>query len=296
MLSILIPTYNYNIDLLVSELHHQATKNKLIFEIIVLDDASNLFVEENKKILRFDHTQLLQLSKNIGRTAARQQLAKKATYEYLLFMDADVFPKYDDFLNRCFSFLPFSGLIFGGIAYSTNPPDVGQMLRWKYGHARECLSAQKREQNVFETVNSGCFLIEKSIFIELNSQLQRQSYGMDLLFKQLLKKYEVRVKHIDNPVFHFGLESNLDFMKKSLVAIETSVRLEETGLLQADVRPIQKTYVRLKFMRLQKLFSLVMSPFRKAMERNFNSANPNLFWFDLYRLHYYIQLKSKKSG
>jgi len=88
----------------------------------------------------------------------------------------------------------------------------------------------------------------------------------------------------------------LDFMKKSLVAIETSVRLEETGLLQADVRPIQKTYVRLKFMRLQKLFSLVMSPFRKAMERNFNSANPNLFWFDLYRLHYYIQLKSKKSG
>ena len=50
MLSILIPTYNYNVVPLVLELHKQCLECEIDFEILCQDDASKLFFEENKKI------------------------------------------------------------------------------------------------------------------------------------------------------------------------------------------------------------------------------------------------------
>ena len=39
MLSILIPTYNYDVTELVNTLHEQCLQAKLTFEILVLDDV-----------------------------------------------------------------------------------------------------------------------------------------------------------------------------------------------------------------------------------------------------------------
>ena len=50
MLSILIPTYNYNVYPLLTELKKQADLANLPYEILVLDDASSLFIAENSKI------------------------------------------------------------------------------------------------------------------------------------------------------------------------------------------------------------------------------------------------------
>lgn len=293
MLSILIPTYNYDVNSLVSELNRQAANLEITYEIIVLDDASDSCILENEKIAQFGNTQFIRSEINLGRTATRHQLAENASYENLLFLDADVFPKYDDFLKRFVDILPAAGLLFGGIIYADDVPEADKLLRWKYGHSRESLTVTEREKNIYETVNSGCLLIKKEIFIALNEQLQQQSYGMDLLFKQLLKKHKIAITHIDNPVYHLGLESNKQFVQKALEAVETTVRLENSKLLQPGVRPIQKSYLRLKKWRLLSLFGLMIAPFKKMMERNFNSTHPNLFWFDLYRLHYYIQLKNK---
>ncbi|WP_338409187.1 glycosyltransferase, partial [uncultured Flavobacterium sp.] len=50
MLSILIPTYNHNVFPLVVELFSQVNKLKIDYEILVLDDGSTQYVEENLKI------------------------------------------------------------------------------------------------------------------------------------------------------------------------------------------------------------------------------------------------------
>ena len=51
MLSILIPTYNYNIAPLVNELFLQCELiPNLNFEILVYDDGSQLYHSENSKI------------------------------------------------------------------------------------------------------------------------------------------------------------------------------------------------------------------------------------------------------
>lgn len=47
MLSILIPTYNYNVVPLVLELQKQCLEYKIHFEIIVFDDGSNRYIEDN---------------------------------------------------------------------------------------------------------------------------------------------------------------------------------------------------------------------------------------------------------
>ena len=46
MLSILIPTYNYTIYSLVSTIHKQIEQTGIDYEIICLDDASNLIFLE----------------------------------------------------------------------------------------------------------------------------------------------------------------------------------------------------------------------------------------------------------
>ena len=50
MLSILIPTYNYNVVPLVLDLHKQCLECEINFEILVFDDGSKLFTIENHKI------------------------------------------------------------------------------------------------------------------------------------------------------------------------------------------------------------------------------------------------------
>tara|TARA_R100000353_G_scaffold38678_1_gene30687 strand:+ start:1207 stop:2043 length:837 start_codon:yes stop_codon:yes gene_type:complete len=271
----------------------QVADTEVSYEILVMDDASPFPSIQNKEIASLPFSKYIVLESNLGRTAVRQLLAEKAKYDTLLFLDADVMPQRPDFINTYLEHTPAHGIVFGGIAYTEEAPEPQKMLRWKYGHARESLSVKARKENPYETVNSGCFLVAKDVFISVNRLLQEQSYGMDLLFKQLLKEHDIPVTHIDNPVYHLGLEVNSVFLTKALQALETTVSLEEKGSLKNNNRALQKSYLTLKRWGLVSVFQKSISFFSEKMVANFNSVNPNLFWFDLYRLHHYIDLKSR---
>ena len=60
MLSILIPIYNYNAVSLVRNLHQQANKENIDFEILLLDDASDntCHREENAVLKELSKTKL----------------------------------------------------------------------------------------------------------------------------------------------------------------------------------------------------------------------------------------------
>ena len=68
MISICIPTYNYNVTELVEELLAQSSN--LDCEIIVIDDASNpSFVKENSALS--DRVNFVCLEQNVGRAKIR---------------------------------------------------------------------------------------------------------------------------------------------------------------------------------------------------------------------------------
>lgn len=73
MISILIPTYNYNIANLTKELHRQALEQYAEFEIIVMEDGSTLFLNENRVVDELEFCRHIILSENIGRSAIRNK-------------------------------------------------------------------------------------------------------------------------------------------------------------------------------------------------------------------------------
>jgi glycosyltransferase involved in cell wall biosynthesis len=295
LISILIPTYNYNIFPLVEKLYNEILKDAISCEILVCDDDSPRPSPENENIEKFENVNYLISENNLGRTSVRLLLAKKALYDNLLFLDADVMPKSNTFIG---SYVKEIGndVVFGGITYEEQPPSADKILRWKYGRERETVSLVERVKQPYLSINSGCFMIKRDLFLRVSEKLQLKKYGLDNYFKELLRKENATIHHIENPAEHLGLESNEKFLQKALEAIDTTVYLEKENKLSDNVRPIQKYYLKLKRIWLTGLFSSFISIFKKRMERNFISANPNLFWFDLYRLQYYIQLKNKKSA
>ena len=144
MLSIVIPTYNYNIYPLVCELEQQALKLNIAFEIICIDDGSFSHLnKENQKINTLSNSVFTENRKNIGRSKIRNLLATKAKYKWLLFLDADVFPKNKNFIETYLkSISKSSELIYGGILYQENSPSHENLLRWIYGVKREGLKVQ----------------------------------------------------------------------------------------------------------------------------------------------------------
>jgi GT2 family glycosyltransferase len=296
MISILIPTYNYDIFHLVEQIHAQGIHAAVPFEIVVVDDGSINFSLENESITQLSNTRYLYLDENIGRTAAREKLAQLAKYNWLLFLDSDVMPTEESFIQKYVDSIKKKkyNVVFGGITYQKERPAPNMVLRWHYGRSREAKSVSEREKSPYFIISQN-LLIEKETFLEANT-IKENYYGLDNFFSNQLQRLSKTVGHIDNPVLHLGLEPNDKFISKALNAVKTTVIFENKGLMDADSRPIQKSYLKLKKIRLTKVFSFIISKFKTKMHRNFHSERPNLFWFDLYRLAYYIDLKSDKNA
>jgi glycosyltransferase involved in cell wall biosynthesis len=296
MLSILIPTYNYKVYDLVKELHSQIEVLSVPVEIIVIDDCSKLFRTENEAINKLTQSNYTFSEKNNGRTATRSKLANLAKFQWLLFLDADVKPKRDNFLKEYLSYIQDTSndVVFGGISYQDTKPSSDQLLRWIYGRERETKSVEEREKSPYFIISQN-LLIKKETFLAANT-ITENYYGLDNFFSNQLKRQNAKVGHIDNPVIHFGLETNSTFVTKALKAVETTVIFERKGLMDTAERPLQKSYLKLNSLGLAKIFNFTISKFKGIMERNFLSGKPNLFWFDLYRLSYYIDLKNGKDA
>lgn len=293
MVSILIPIYNYNISMLVNEIHKQALELGFDFEIIAADDAStnNSIKKVNKEINNLINCSYIQFEQNKGRTYTRSFLAEKAQYDLLLFLDADVIPKEKTFLKNFDIQNTEADLIFGGISYSTEKPESQYLLRWKYGKSREAKTVDDRNKMLYLSIISQSILIKKDVFLKANDFFEN-IYGVDVLFCQNLEKMKVKVLHIDNPIIHLGLESNEDFIKKTNKALDSIYQFEKENRIPENYRPIQKAYLSLKNKGALKLFIKIIAFFEKSIYKNLISSSPSLFLFDLYRLYYYSQLKN----
>lgn len=292
MISILIPTYNDDVTTLVALLHSQIKEHSIIAEIIIIDDCSTnaTITQKNQQVVKDLHYIYTVNSTNLGRTATRNTLAQKATYPWLLFLDADIEPVKNTFLATYLKLTSSQvDVVCGGVVYKKEKPPKDQSLRWTYGHKRETKSATQRMKTPY-TVVSPNMLIKKSVFLQANTAITN-NYGLDILFSHNLKMMKAQVLHIDNPVYHLGLEANSLFIKKSLQSVQTTCKLEQKSKMDMTARPLQQSYARLQKLGLLTLFQWFVALNKQGILKNLDSKNPSLFWFDVYRLHYYINLK-----
>lgn len=296
MVSVVIPVYNYNCVALVKTVHKQLIASAIVFEIICLDDASDGFTSENRVVSNLSHTTYNISPTNLGRIAARQQLATMAHYDWLLFLDADVMPKSEQFIQNYLSVLKTeANAFFGGFAYYETPPESHYRLRWSYGKAKEQVLSVIRNKTPYKVIISANFLIKKSLFLNINSQISSKGYGYDNYFGAILKTEHVKVLHIDNEVYHLGLDTNADYLKKKEQASETLVKLLNSGKIEQHDNGLLKLFQLLKYLKLHYVFNLFYMCFQRLMKINLLGSRPKVSLLQLYRITYmcHFDLKNR---
>lgn len=290
MLSILIPVYNFNIVALVTELHRQATKASIPFEIIVLDDCSSaLLRDQNQDVAHLPGVRFVVLDKNIGRARIRNRLANMAVYDSLLFMDCDCEVPSEYYINN---YLPYCGdkiVVCGGNIYKEEPPEEPEyLLRWLYGMKREQVTDFIRNLNPYRSFMTRNFLIDKNICSQIQFDESIIQYGHeDTLFGLELKKRDIPVKHINNPLYHIGLEISSLFLHKTSEAIENLLTLIHDGKIRKDdIKDIRllKAYRFIKKFNLINIYLFFYAFVSNQVMRNLLGSNPSIFAFDLYKL------------
>jgi hypothetical protein len=293
MLSILIPTYNYDIRKLVNDLHNQAKALCIDFEIVVMEDGSQKYLSENKIVKNLTFVKYYVLSKNIGRSAIRNRLADSAIYSYLLFLDCDVEICKNNFLEYYLKLFHENCVISGGRIYKNNI-EKQYSLCAKYGKTHEQFTDKnlkiRKKHTVFTTPN---FLIDKNIFKKVRFDETIKQYGHeDTIFGIELQRQNIDIDMINNPVYHIGLDDNFAFLKKTELALQTLLNIYKSGNymeLQQNSKIIS-FYLKIKKMHLIKIISLNFKIFKPLIIRNLTSKNPSMLLFDFYKLGFLTKL------
>lgn len=288
MLSILIPTYNYDVTRLVTELHRQALNTYVDFEILVMEDGSTQFLEENKAISNLQFCHYTALSHNIGRSAIRNRLADEARYGHLLFIDCDAEVHTSHFVEKYLAFCREEVVVIGGTAYEPENNDPDFSLRLKYGRMREAKPAQDREQaGKYSHFSSFNFLISKSIFNQIRFDESIRGYGHeDTLFGHQIAELHCEVHHIDNDLIHKGLDDNILFIHKTEEGTKNLYLLHKSNKYPflANQSKLLRTFINLDRKNLSPLLAKLFDVLQTCMQKQLCSRRPSLKIYDLYKL------------
>lgn len=297
MLSVLIPTYNYDTRALVAAIHQQAQAENIPFEIIVADDASTQpeIVAQNTVINQWEHVRYWVHPENIGRSANRNFLADQAQHAWILFLDADTQPVHDDFIRNYLQLIRENRhqACFGGIAYQPHPPKKEELLRWIYGKNREARPVSYRRKHPYASSLVSNFLIQKAAFAQHRFDPGLVQYGFeDFIFIAELEKNHLAIAQIENPVYHLNCESSADFLSKHLEGIQHLHTLMHQHRILPHQTTLGRWHLRLQKYHLDGWLAWIYQTAGPWMRQNLRSSSPSLFLFDLYKLGYFCSLKN----
>jgi hypothetical protein len=118
------------------------------------------------------------------------------------------------------------------------------------------------------------------------------------LFGLELKKRNIQIIHIQNPLIHIGLESTAEYLIKTGDGIENLVKLVKSKKIEKkyfdDVR-ILRAYALLKKYRLSRIFLRVFDGLYNTLYQNMSGSNPSLFLFSMYKLTLFCRAMNKKE-
>ena len=287
MISVLIPCYDFNALPLVKRLEKEALILGVAYEIICIDDGSfSPLNEKNQQINALTNCLFIESKKNIGRIANRKLLSDKAQYNSLLFIDVDTMPKNEKFLETYLSHINKTDAVFGGFFYNKESFSQDNSLRFAFGKKREQVPSKKRMSNPYKYIISSNYMINKSIFDEIEVPADINGYGLDYFFGAQLKTNNVHVKHINNEVIHMSIDNNNRFLEKTRSALDNIKYLNNNNYIKKHDISILKAYNFLNILLLKSMFYAIFKTVDNRIDSNLMSKRPSLFAFDLYRLAY----------
>ncbi|WP_291857625.1 glycosyltransferase [Marinilabilia sp.] len=298
MISICIPVFNFDVRQLVNTLSRQVERAEFPCEIVLIDDGSD---EEYKKINRSvcNREVYVELPDNVGRAKIRNLFLEYTKYRNLLFLDCDSIVITDTFLQKYASAVASSevNVVCGGRVYDSFKPTREYLLRWKYGIQKESRSCEERRKTPNRSFMSNNFLIRREILAEFPFDERIIRYGHeDTLLGFVLKKNQINITHIDNPVMNGELEINSEYLRKSA----TSVKNLGTILEYVDYDPdfvndigLLRFYIRIK--PVAPVVLVLFNLFRPTVEFLLKNGWIALWLFDFFKLGLFLKSDFKKE-
>lgn len=290
MLSVLIPIYQFDVRPFVQALHAQGEKLDVAFEIVCLDDASDeSYRSLNRNLSALTHVKYEELSSNAGRSAIRNLLAERASYDFFLFVDCDGMPVQEDYLQRYAEMMKGDMVIYGGRKYqNTKPEDPTLLFHWTYGTQREAVDAAVRRKRPYERFMTNNFVVPRSIFAAVKMDESLSGYGHeDTLFAMEMEKKGVDVIHIENPLYHIGLEPASVFLEKQKNAILNLTHIIQHHPLAHRVK-LYRFYKRLRASGMMRVLYPRLQRKEAEYIQDLMSTDPHmrsLDWLKLLWLH-----------
>ena len=286
MLSILIPVYNYNVYPLVLELQKQCIDCGIAFEILCQDDASQSSLNAfNENINALSNCSFLSLKKNLAHRENRNSLAEQAKFDHLLFIDGDSIVIHDNFIKKHIDNLHDFDVVYGGRLHPEKCPSDNQKLRWKYGRFIEDKSAENRKKKPYQSLLFNNTLIKKDCFNKVKFDKDRKKYGHDdTQLSYQLSLLKSKINHIENPVEHGDIDTNLIYLKKTKEALENLISLYEEAKIDIEFVRLIQLYHFLKRTKLSLPISKLFPLFENLLLKNLKGKNPSLFIFNVFRV------------
>lgn len=293
MLSILIPVYNWDVRPLVQNILGQCHQIGIPFEIIILDDDSTdlTLCARNMELSIEPEVCCLRNTTNQGRSKTRNTLAKLARHENLLFIDCDASILRQDFISQYIAFIQAHPnqdfAVLGGVAYHDMLPNTAHSLRWTYGIKREQKPATQRSTSPYSCFTPFNLLISASVFEKCQFDETLNSYGYeDTFFGEALQRNAISVHHIDNALYHEGLDDNLTYLTKVETSIDNLVKLMQQNRISQHFIQSSKllsVYYKCRKHHLSGIVRLCLKAHRHALKAMILKRN-SLKALDLYKL------------
>ncbi len=295
MLSVLIPTFNYDCTQLVNRLVEEAEGMSVEVEILVADDCSTLH-RVRQAIALLDSVKgcrVFMRTQNGGRAQTRNFLASQARFNHLIFLDADGMPVNKRFLAAYADVAGKADVVCGSIVHPEKCPSPCKSLRYKYEkEAERRFTAEKRNQNPYASFRSFNFMIAKDAFNQVRFDECFKDYGYeDLLFGRQLKEKGISILHIENPMLNMDIEDNDVFLNKiresNLTLKKFYSKLQEDSSLLLAYRWIRR-------LGMRRIAAWLFMHCKKGLESNLLSSNPSLNGLKAYKLLHLSSLMNEE--
>ena len=290
MITVCIPVFNHCVVPLVEAVRRQSEGLALEVETVCIDDHSDSGWLVRNEALEGMCT-YVKLPENVGRARIRNLFLQHARGEYMLFLDNDsILP--EGFLQRYAAMLEAKPcVVVGGRIYPPESDDRQHHLRYAYGTRAESRPASEREKHPYQSFMTNNFMIRREVLEQIRFDERISLYGHeDTLFGYRLQQAGIAVDHIDNPVVNGEVETNADFLRKTIDGVHSLAAIYR--FMEGDEDFVQSV----RLLRAYRKLRLLRWPIRWAhlytrvrSERSFLAGKSfSMTLFNFYKLGTFI--------
>jgi glycosyltransferase involved in cell wall biosynthesis len=213
VLSVLVPFFRDDPRPLLAALDREAVALEGRVEAILLDDgtgdaalAAGVAAAVHASPLP---ARLIRLAANEGRAQGRNRLAAHARSGCFLFLDSDMQPDRETFLQVWLALAETErpAAAFGGFSLVSAPRDRAFAVHRRLSQTRECLPAAERARHPEKHVFTSNLLIRRDVFEAEAFDAGFTGWGWEDVEWAMRVVRRFPVLHLDNPASHLGLET-----------------------------------------------------------------------------------------